>query len=142
MAWFRKKLPEPIPAQTQIDALATLAELFAKAFTSQIENNTTVAQVFSGFIGSLGEMSTKQAARIMGQRSAARRGGAFKQPRKIKIDCPLCANPGRRDVSVEMIKEHRKHGEDSSTLPPAGSPSSNGAGLDDVAAVPPEIEDM
>lgn len=54
-------------------------------------------------------LNTRQAARALGSR-----GGRVTQERKKQArqrsGCPLCVDPQRSDVTVEMIQKHREHG--------------------------------
>jgi hypothetical protein len=97
MSWFRRK---PNAADALDRALGRIFE----AQASQIE-------AVSGLLTKMSELSTKRAASVMGTRSAN-----VKKARKIAAgmvkkdsDCPLCIDPTRRDVTVEMIQAHRAH---------------------------------
>lgn len=120
--WPFRRREEPAPQPVNYDGMAALGEAFAKSFAAQIEGNAKIAGVFSQFVQQVGEMSIKQAARAMGQRSAAKRErtgkGQFVKKRKGQgvADCALCDEPTTQNVSVEMIKEHRKHS--GGSLPP------------------------
>jgi len=95
--------------------MAAMGEAFAKSFAAQIEGNAKIASVFADLVQQTGEMALRQAARTMGQRSAQKRERTPKGQWKKKIrgpqtgECLLCEDAQTQNVSVEMIKEHRKH---------------------------------
>jgi hypothetical protein len=111
---FRRREIEA-PQPPNFDGMAAMGEAFAKSFAAQIEGNAKIAQVFATFVQSVGEMSIKQAARSLGQRSAAKREGRRERKpngqwrRGANYQCELCNDPHTANVSVEMIREHRRH---------------------------------
>jgi hypothetical protein len=137
--WFRKKLVElaPPPALSVSD-IPVLAEAFAKSFASQIETNTKIATIFAEFTAKMGEMSIRQAARAMGQRSGESRARKREAARKKPSSCPLCENPLRRDVTVEMIRRHREH-DTAESSPPYENGHDQSA--DRPPGIPQELEE-
>ena len=104
MSIFRRK-SQTIVGPDLITALSTaFSEALKSTFVAQahsIEQNTKFLEMIQG-------MTARQAARMMGQRSGEvrreRRAARPKPP-----SCALCANPARRDVTLEMVRVHREH---------------------------------
>jgi len=124
-----------------LEGMAALGEAFARTLAASIEGNAKIAGVFSQFIGQMAELSTRQAARVLGQRSASTRKrnekGKFLPGRKkgLSGECPLCEDPNTRNVTIAMIVAHRSHeaGQAAEVLPDAGSEVPLAPG------VPPEL---
>jgi hypothetical protein len=137
--WPFRRRPEPAPQPATIDVMATLGEAFAKSFAAQIDGNAKVAQIFGAFIEQMGALSIRQAARQLGQRSAAtrKRDGKGKfQPKAKNTSCPLCDDPMTRNVSIEMIRAHRSHEAGMASDIVSSDSSSSSPGAPDI---PPEI---
>ncbi len=88
-----------------------------------IEAQNRQLDIFSKFLETLADLTTKRAASLMAIRSnkvrvakkqAARAGAA-------RDGCGLCSDPFRKDVTVEMISQHRTH--ETASVP---EPSLNG----------------
>jgi len=112
---FTKRAPVEVQQYQQppnLEGMAALGEAFARTLAASIEGNAKIAGVFSQFIGQMAELSTRQAARVLGQRSASTRArnpkGKF-LPKKKASDCPLCDNPMARNVTIAIINAHRSH---------------------------------
>lgn len=110
--WPFKKRVQVEPDHVNFDGMAAMGEAFARSFAAQIDGNAKIAQVFSGFISQMGDLSVKQAARALGQRSVLTRTrtkqGKF-LPKTKTPTCALCADPMTRNVSIESIRAHRAH---------------------------------
>lgn len=101
---FRRRQPT-IVGPDMITALSkAFAEALQSTFSAQahsIEQNTKFLEMIQG-------MTARQAARMMGQRSGeVRRERRAARPRPPA--CALCAQPARRDVTLEMVRIHREH---------------------------------
>ncbi|SRR5260370_40331064 len=73
------------------------------AQSKQIEQNAR-------FLDSLQDLSARKAAQIMGSRGGKRSQERKKQRRAAaELDCPLCDNPARKDVTLEMLEFHKRH---------------------------------
>jgi len=121
-----------------VDVLSTLAEAFARSLGVTIEGNAKVAGIFSEFVAKMGELSIKEAARKMGQRSASTRQrgekGKFLSKRKAS-GCLLCDDPTTRNVTVAMVNAHRSH----EAGQPAEIKESPSDSQDDGPSVPKEL---
>ena len=97
MAWFKR----PTTAEEVLDrALGRILD----AQASQIE-------AVGGLLAKMSELSTKRAAQALGSRGGrARVRNELARRSAASGGCPLCVNPMFRDVTVEIIAEHRKHG--------------------------------
>jgi hypothetical protein len=139
MSWFRRK-PDPPPQPVSYEGMAAMGEAFARSFAAQIEGNAKIAQVFSGFISQMGDLSIRQAARALGQRSAATRTrnpkGKF-LPKRRATGCELCDDPGTRNVNVQMILRHREHDRAQEIAPAAAAETDSAAAL--MPGVPTEL---
>lgn len=135
--WPFRKREIPPPEPQNFEGMAALGEAFARSFAAQIEGNAKIAGIFSNFISEMGDLSIRQAARAMGQRSASKRErnpkGKFLA--KKKAQCALCDDPWTRNVSVELIKAHRGHEAGAEILPSGVTPADANGGPE----IPPEL---
>lgn len=121
MSWFFKRRKEA----EQASLVTALTQAFAQALTGVLAAQTTQIETSSKFLGTLQDLSARKAAQVLGSR-----GGRESQKRKKaarlapgeRPACPLCANPFRQDVTLEMIAHHRLHGEASQDSPPEQPP--------------------
>jgi hypothetical protein len=78
------------------------------------------------FLANAGDLAIRGAAAAMGQRGGrktqAKRREAQKKAVRENPSCPMCVNPLRRDVTFEMIAEHRKHTTEDFPNPPPEQP--------------------
>jgi len=72
------------------------------AQSKQIEQNAR-------FLDSLQDLSARKAAQIMGSRGGKRTQERKKARRSEVQACPMCENPARKDVTLEMLDFHRRH---------------------------------
>jgi hypothetical protein len=85
----------------------------------------------TGFLSQAGDLALRGAASALGQRGG-RRTQQRKRERARAIArehpaCPMCVNPMRRDVTFEMIAEHRKHEHNGSAVPEERNENQEGA---------------
>jgi hypothetical protein len=101
VGWFRQREDR----ERQLDA--ALARIY-EAQSRQVE-------ALSTFLTQISELSIKRAAITLGTRSAKVRREKRTLLVKERATCPLCINPLRTDVTVEMISAHRTHVPDDSS---------------------------
>src|SRR5216683_3061320 len=109
MGWFSRRKEE-----RQASMVATLSQAFAQALTGVLSAQTVQIQQSSAFLGTLQDLSARKAAQVLGSkggRTTQRRKKEAKIERAQRQDCGLCIDPGRRDVTLEMIAFHRQHGD-------------------------------
>jgi hypothetical protein len=125
--WFgRRKERE---AERDARLVETLAAALGTALGRVFDSQAHQIEQTSRFLDSLQDLSARKAAQIMGSRGGRRTQERKAKQRELSLSsrgCPLCANPMRRDVTVEMIQEHRKHAPETPELA-APEPSSNGS---------------
>lgn len=93
-----------------IERIASIAEALGSALGRTFEIESKLLADMGGFLGVLQEASARKAAAVLGSRGG-RASQAKKKKRLAAPQCPLCADPMRRDVTTEMVDFHRKHGD-------------------------------
>lgn len=112
--WGRKR------RQSELQAVqSTLAQALEGGFARLLEAQAKMVETNGHFLAEMGQIQVRQAARALGARGGARTA-AKKAATKKAAACPLCQDPMRQDVTVEMISFHRQHG---STAPNTAQPN-------------------
>lgn len=111
LARRRREDREERQEERETRMIEKLADAIGQAFGATLQAQAQVMKQNSDFLTELQSISAKKAASIMGQR-----GGRTTQARKriakqAAVACPMCVNPARRDVTVQMLDFHRMHGE-------------------------------
>jgi hypothetical protein len=95
--WFHRR-------RTADEALEGALGRIYEAQAKQVEALTS-------FLTAMSELSMKRAASALGARggrTTAKRKAAAKAVAGVRA-CPLCRDPMSRNISVEILAEHRKH---------------------------------
>ena len=120
VGWWAKRRSDRLAAQARAeserkaDIVETLATALGAALGRVFDAQSHQIEQSARFLDSLQDLSARKAAQIMGSRG----GQAYARNKKKraaaqapKVECPLCANPMRRDVTWQMVETHRQHGE-------------------------------
>lgn len=106
MSWWSERKRQAKEAETA-SLVSAMATAFAQALGSVLTAQTAQIQQQSAFLGTLQDLSARKAAQVLGSR-----GGVSTQRKRAKAKgfaCPLCENPNRRGVTLEMLNFHRAH---------------------------------
>lgn len=107
MGWFKRR-----KEAEQASLVATMSAAFAQALAGVLGAQTEQIKQSSAFLGTLQDLSARKAAQVMGSRGGRKtqeRKKAAKAAAATAQACPLCENPQRRGVTLEMIAFHRQH---------------------------------
>src|SRR5215472_13201647 len=106
MGWFRARRE-----RRDAEQAATIAGALVQALAETAKSQAQFGQMVGGWIKDLGDLSVKRSAALMG----ARGGRTTQNRRRLRQanmrsgSCPLCVDENYRDVTVQMISEHRSH---------------------------------
>lgn len=93
------------------NSIANVATALGSALDRTFQIESKLLEQMGGFLSVLEEASAKKAAAVLGARGGRAAGASKARKRLAAPQCPLCADPFRRDVTVDMINHHREHGD-------------------------------
>lgn len=97
---------------------SSASELLARV----LDGNVKTAEVFTTFVGALGDLAVKRSASLLGSRGgrARVRNKKAREEAARNDGCPLCKNPNApmSALSVKIIEAHQSHEAAQLSLPP------------------------
>lgn len=108
------------------NSIASVATALGSALDRTFQIESKLLEQMGGFLSVLEEASARKAAAVLGARGGRAAGVSKARKRLAGPTCPLCADPMRRDVTIEMVNQHRAHGDNRQSAP-ANTQSGNGS---------------
>ena len=106
MGWWKDRQDRKKQAET-VTLVTAMATAFATALGGVLSAQSEQIKQQGAFLGTLQDLSARKAATVLGSRGG--RTTAARKRQKQAIACPLCENPNRRGVTLEMLNFHRQH---------------------------------
>ena len=114
MGFFARKRKEREEAKNA-SLVEVLTAALGQALGRTLDAQSHQIEQSSRFLDQLQDLSARKAAQVMGSRGGRVTQARLREKRKASASrpaCPLCENPNRRGVTLEMISLHNGHGDD------------------------------
>lgn len=123
MGWFSRRREEREAKQA-----ASIAGALVQALPETAKSQAQFGAMVGGWIKDLGDLSVRRSAALMGARGGrtTQNRRRLRQATRANGTCPLCLDSNFKDVSVQMIVEHRNHGMSNGVRSGAVSEADNG----------------